>query len=94
MRCWWICSWKRIPMAPDQIILDLDATDDRLFGHQEVVRFYRRWLPGLLLSATVRVLRRTSVVRPLAAIQHRCLRQIWWRNWSRWWRAFASAGRP
>ncbi len=73
--------------APDQIILDLDATDDRLFGHQEVA-LLSRLSPGLLLSATVRVLRGASAgVRPLAAIQHRCLLPIRWRNWSRWWRA-------
>ena len=34
-RCSSICSWTAHRRAPEQIILDLDATDDPLHGHQE-----------------------------------------------------------
>ena len=34
-RCWSICSWRRTSGRREQIILDLDATDDPLHGHQE-----------------------------------------------------------
>ena len=33
--CWSICSWRRTTRPPQQIILDLDATDDPLHGEQE-----------------------------------------------------------
>jgi hypothetical protein len=42
---------------PKQIILDLDATDDPLHGHQELLPRLLRWL---LLPAAVRVLRPAS----------------------------------
>jgi hypothetical protein len=64
--------------APDRIILDLDATDDRLYGQQE--GFLSRLLPGLLLSDAVRILRRAPVVRPLAHLRYRrpggCRRRV------------------
>jgi len=56
--------------APQQIILDLDATDDPLYGKQEAT-FLSRLLRTLLLSATVHLLRRVLVVRAAAAVQHR-----------------------
>ena len=33
--CSWICSWRPIDKPPAEIVLDLDATDDPLHGHQE-----------------------------------------------------------
>ena len=33
--CSWSCLWPTMPPPPDQIILDVDATDDPLHGQQE-----------------------------------------------------------
>lgn len=43
--------------APPEIVLDLDATDDPLHGHQEGRFFHDYYVWLLLLSATLRVLR-------------------------------------
>lgn len=51
--------------APGEIILDLDATDDPLHGHQEG-RFFTRVLRRLLLSAAVHLRGRASAVREAA----------------------------
>jgi len=71
---------------PEQIILDLDATDDPLHGHQEG-RFFHGYGacprageagPGglLLLSAALHLLRPASAGGQAATLQHR------WRGWS------------
>jgi hypothetical protein len=71
--------------APKQLILDLDATDDPLHGHQEG-RFFHGYAacprageagPGglLLLSAALRLLRPASAFRQAQALQHRCERR-------------------
>jgi hypothetical protein len=68
--------------APEQIILDLDATDDRLHGHQdEQERRQRRRKPAqsvlpwllrqLLLPAALRVLWPASSGGQAAALEHR-----------------------
>jgi hypothetical protein len=59
---------------PRQIILDLDATDDPLHGHQEG-RFFHRLLRLLLLPAAVHLLRPASVGGQIAPFQHRCQRR-------------------
>ena len=66
---------------PARIVIDLDATDDPLHGHQEGRFFHgygacppaREAGPGglLLLSAVVRVLRSASARRQAAALEHR-----------------------
>ena len=39
MRPWtvfsWTCSWRATASRPGEIVLDLDATDDPIHGHQE-----------------------------------------------------------
>jgi hypothetical protein len=57
------------PRAPREIVLDLDATDTPLHGRQEA-RFFHGYY-GLLLFATVRVLRRSSTVCAAAGLEHR-----------------------
>jgi hypothetical protein len=44
-RCLSSCSWRRPRHPPKQIILDLDATDDPLHGHQEG-RFFHGYYDG------------------------------------------------
>jgi len=56
---------------PPQIILDLDATDDPLHGHQEG-RFFSWLLRLLLLPAAVHLLRPASAGLKAAPRQHRC----------------------
>ena len=43
--CSSICSSRRMPRPPKQIMLDLDATDDPLHGHQEG-RFFHGYYDG------------------------------------------------
>src|SRR3954447_434798 len=56
---------------PAEMVLDLDATDDPLYGKQEG-RFSRLLWP-LLLFAVVHLRGRSSVVRTAAASEYRCL---------------------
>jgi hypothetical protein len=67
--CWSICFWNltRARERPEEIILDLDATDDPLHGEQEgrffhgcydcyipaVVRFLRRPTPGRQIARVI-----------------------------------------
>jgi hypothetical protein len=60
---------------PEEIILDIDATDDPLHGHQEGRTVLPWLLRLLLLSATVRVLRAASVGRQAAAGEYRRCRR-------------------
>src|SRR5664279_629084 len=77
--------------APDRIILDLDATDDILYGQQE----------GAFITAiiTITAICRCTYFAGSICCARACacpistLRPIRWRSWSLWWRAFASAGR-
>lgn len=52
--------------APEEIVLDLDATDDPLHGQQEG-RFFSWLLHAILLSAAIHILWRVSAVCALAA---------------------------
>jgi len=42
------CFWRRIAKPPAQIILDLDATDDPLHGHQE-----GRFFQGIMIASVI-----------------------------------------
>jgi hypothetical protein len=77
--------------VPDRIVLNLDATEDTLYGHPEG-RFYHGYY------------RITAICRCMYFAENICYVSacgcpismplpIRWRNWSRWWRTFASAGR-
>ena len=68
--CSSICSSRRTAQPPEQIILDLDATDDPLHGHQEGP-LLPRLLRLLLLSAALRLLRPASAGGQAAALEHR-----------------------
>ncbi len=59
--------------APKEIVLDLDATDDPIHGHQEVqIRLLRQ----LLLSAALHLFGRASAMRPVTVLQcRRCERR-------------------
>ena len=64
-------SSRRTRRRPSEIILDLDATDDPLHGHQDG-RFFHGYTM-LLLSAAVHVLRRAPARGQAAALEHRRL---------------------
>ena len=61
--------------APKEIVLDLDATDDPLHGHQEG-RFFHGYYDGYKLSAAVCVLRPASLGGQAQALEHRRQRRI------------------
>ena len=57
---------------PEELVLDFDATDDPVHGHQ-TGPFFRGVLRPVLLSAAVRVLRETVSGRLPPAVEHRCV---------------------
>ena len=59
-------------VPPREMVLDLDATDDPLHGHQEG-RFFHGYYRLLLLSAALRLLWPTSARGQAAALEHRCV---------------------
>ena len=61
--------------APEEIVLDLDATDDPIHGQQEG-RFFHGYYRPLLLSPAVHLLGGASAVRPVAVFQYRWGRGI------------------
>ena len=58
---------------PEKIVLDLDATDDPIHGNQ-LRPLLSRLLQELLLSSPLYFLRRSSPVRPVTTLRHRCQR--------------------
>ena len=61
--------------APEEMVLDLDATDDPIHG-QQGRPVLSRLLPPLLLSPAVHLLGGASAVRPVAVFQYRWGRGI------------------
>ncbi len=60
---------------PEEIVLDLDATDDPLHGSQEGRFFHGYYGNYCYLSAVLHLWRRSPVVWQAAARQHRCVRR-------------------
>jgi len=58
--------------APQEIILDLDATDDPLHGKQEG-RFFHGYYGHYCYLPLYIILWRISAVRAIAAVRHRCV---------------------
>ena len=67
------CLVEAHDSAPEEIVLDLDATDDPIHGQQEG-RFFHT--TELLLSPAVHLLGGASAVRPVAVFQYRWGRGI------------------
>ena len=72
-RCSWTCSSRRTATGRRrQIVLDLDATDDPVHGHQEG-RFFHGYYDCLLLPAALRLLRPAPAGGQAQPRQHRRL---------------------
>ena len=99
--CWWSCSSDATVAPPERIVLDLDATDDPLHGHQEG-RFFHGYYDGYCYLPLYIFCGEHLLVREAAPVEHRCRgrrtrggrARSWRRSAQRWPKVRDHAARP